>query len=101
MNGSAPAGSGMYVPHALEFRNERVLPARLRRQFAGPRPVAVSADLLKSAGHQESLWPRRRYRSLHRWRWAPTAGAAEERHGIPLSQLLAMALEATRVICAT
>lgn len=36
MNGSAPAGSGMYVPHALEFRIERVLPARLRRQFAGP-----------------------------------------------------------------
>ena len=55
----------MHVPHALEFPNERLLPARLRRQFAGPRPVAVSADLLKSAGHRESLWPKRRYRSLH------------------------------------
>jgi hypothetical protein len=30
-----------------------------------------------------------------------SGGPAEERHGIPLSQLLAMALEATRVICAT
>ena len=28
-----------------------------------------------------------------------SGGAAEERHGISLSQLLAMALEATRVIC--
>jgi hypothetical protein len=33
-------------------------------------------------------------------RWS-SGGPAEERHGIPLSQLLAMALEATRVICAT
>jgi len=29
-----------------------------------------------------------------------SGGPAEERQGIPLSQLLAMALEATRVICA-
>jgi hypothetical protein len=32
-------------------------------------------------------------------RWS-SGGPAEERQGIPLSQLLAMALEATRVICA-
>jgi hypothetical protein len=79
VNGSAPAGSGMYVPHALEFRIERVWPARLRRQFAGPRPVAVSADLLKGAGHRESLWTRRRYRSIsagHKKRWpAPQSPA--------------------------
>jgi hypothetical protein len=33
-------------------------------------------------------------------RWS-SGGPAEERHGISRPQLLAMALEATRVICAT
>jgi hypothetical protein len=37
--------------------------------------------------------------AMKRDRWS-SGGPAEERHGIPLSKLLAMALEATRVICA-
>ncbi len=56
MNGSAPDSSGMYVPHALEFRIESILPARLRRGFAGP--VRSRSRLTYSrALDTESLWP--------------------------------------------
>jgi hypothetical protein len=34
VNGAAPAGSGMYVTQALEFRTEH-FPPRLRRRFGG------------------------------------------------------------------
>jgi len=67
-NGPAPAGSGTYVPQALEFRIERVLPARLRRRFGGP---VRARSRLTAQGLRER-------RDNCRRRWASRNSLAQE-----------------------
>jgi hypothetical protein len=45
----------MYVPHALELRIERVLLARLRRQFGGPVPKDLCRPTLSPSSLRLSI----------------------------------------------